>query len=83
MAKPPAGPQVVLDVRHYHAQGREPFGDIMAAVQNLQPGQVFVLLNTFEPFPLYRVMEQMGFQHHAEQTPEGDWRITFWKGTQA
>lgn len=83
MAEPPAGPQVVLDVRHYHAQGREPFGDIVTAVRSLEPGQALVLLNTFEPLPLYRVMEQMGFHHHAEVTPEGDWRITFWQEAEA
>lgn len=75
-----AGPEpLVLDVRHYHAEGREPFGDIMAAVERLQPGQAFVLINTFEPVPLYRVMERKGFRHAAERTPDGDWRITFWR----
>ena len=77
--KPPAGPQVVLDVRHYHQQGREPLSDIMAAVDALRPDQQFVLLNTFEPVPLYRVMERKGFRHHAERLDDGTWRITFWR----
>lgn len=79
MANPPGGPELVLDVRHYHAEGREPFGDIMAAVARLRPGQKLVLLNTFEPLPLYGVMESKGFRHSAEQTPDGNWRITFWQ----
>lgn len=70
---------LVLDVRHYHAEGREPLGDIMAAVERLQPGQALVLINTFEPVPLHRTMERKGLRHAAERTLGGDWRITFWR----
>lgn len=76
---PPEGPQVELDVRHYHAQGREPFGDIMKAVGALQSGEQLVLLNTFEPVPLYKVLAKQGFRHHAEKVREGDYRIIFWR----
>ena len=69
----------MLDVRRYYQVGREPFSDIMAVVDALKPGQQFVLLNTFEPLPLYRVMERRGFAHHAERTADGTWRITFWR----
>lgn len=77
--KPPAGRQVVLDVRPHQRAGREPFSDIMAAVAALKPDQQFVLLNTFEPTPLYRVLGARGFKHYAEQLEPETWRITFWR----
>ncbi|MEX2355476.1 MAG: DUF2249 domain-containing protein [Thermaerobacterales bacterium] len=77
--RPPAGSQLVLDVRPYHREGREPFGDIIATALALEPGQQLVLLNSFEPVPLYRVMKAKGFEHHAAQTEDSTWRITFWR----
>ncbi len=68
---------VDLDVREYHRRGEEPFAAIMEAVNGLEPGDVFVLVNSFEPLPLYRVMEGKGFTHEAEQVAPDEWRITF------
>lgn len=70
---------VDLDVRHYHAEGREPFGDIMAAISNLQSGDRLVLRNTFEPVPLYGVLGGRGFTHEAREAAPNDWLITFTK----
>lgn len=69
--------RVELDVRDYHREGREPFGDIMAVVDSLREDQEFVLINTFEPVPLYRVLGQKGFSPQAEQLGPQHWRITF------
>lgn len=69
--------RVELDVREYHSRGEEPFAAIMAVVESLRDGQEFVLVNTFEPLPLYRVMANGGFRHRAEQVGPGHWRITF------
>jgi uncharacterized protein (DUF2249 family) len=68
---------VTVDVREDISQGREPFEKIMAAVERLQPDQTLLLINCFEPRPLYRVMAQNGFTHWAERTAEGDWKIYF------
>jgi uncharacterized protein (DUF2249 family) len=68
---------VVVDVRDDIANGREPFAKIMAAVASLRPSQSLVLINSFEPVPLYGVLGGQGFSHETERTPEGDWRITF------
>lgn len=70
---------VTLDVREDIRNGVEPFGKIMEAVQNLKAGQRLVLINSFEPKPLYRVLEAEGFAHRAEELENGDWRITFFK----
>ncbi len=68
---------VLLDVREDLDRGDEPFGKIMAAVGALLPGQELVLVNWFEPRPLYDVLARRGFGHAAEQLPDGCWRITF------
>lgn len=72
-----AGKTVELDVRDFHTRGEEPFGAIMAAVDQLGAEDVLVLINSFEPFPLYRVMEGKGFNHATERIAPDHWRITF------
>lgn len=74
-----SGKTVELDVRDYHRRGKEPFAAIMATVGRLEPDDVFVLVNSFEPLPLYRVMEARGFDHRAEQLAPDCWRITFFR----
>lgn len=52
----------------------EPFGDIMAALDDLNADETLLLLNSFEPVPLYSVLEERGFTHDTEQ--DGDtWRV--------
>lgn len=68
---------LVLDVREDIAAGREPFSKIMAAVRSLAPAQPLVLVNSFEPVPLYGVLEQQGFAHQTDRAPDGAWRVTF------
>ncbi len=68
---------LTVDVREDIRAGREPFGRIMAAVDSLSPGQSLVLINTFEPLPLYGVLEKRGFGHATTRTSDGDWQITF------
>jgi len=73
----PSSKIVTVDVREDIRQGREPFEKIMAAVDRLEPGETLLLINSFEPRPLYRVMVRNGFTHRAEQTADGDWNIYF------
>lgn len=68
---------VTVDVREDIRQGREPFAKIMAAVDRLEPDETLLLINSFEPRPLYRVMAQNGFTHWAEQTADGTWKVYF------
>ena len=68
---------VTVDVREDIRAGREPFQKIMAAVDRLQPDETLLLIVSFEPLPLYRVMAQNGFTHWAEQTADGDWKVYF------
>nr|MBO2476101.1 hypothetical protein [Bacillota bacterium] len=70
---------LVLDVREDIRNGNEPFPKIMAAVRNLAPGQALVLINSFEPVPLYQVLGAMGFSHRTEALADDHWRITFYR----
>jgi len=70
---------VELDVRHYHAEGREPITDILEASEALESGDSLVLRNTFEPVPLYNVMRGRGFTHAVRAEAANDWFITFTK----
>ena len=68
---------VVVDVREDLRQGRHPLGRILQAVKALAGGQDMVLLATFEPVPLYKVLALRGFDHEARQLTDGDWEVRF------
>lgn len=70
---------VVLDVREDLRQGREPFHKIMAAAAALAPGQELVIISSFEPRPLYKVLGGQGFAYRAEENEDGAWRVTFYR----
>lgn len=66
-----------LDVRPFHERGEEPFEAIMAAIASLAPDQEFLLVNSFEPVPLYRVMDKRGFAHETTEISADEWHIVF------
>lgn len=68
---------VDLDVRPILIAGGEPFGEIMAAVEGLQPGQGLRLLASFKPVPLFAVMAKRGFDHTERDIGDGDWEVLF------
>jgi uncharacterized protein (DUF2249 family) len=70
---------VTLDVRAYHERGEEPFAAIMEAARDVKVGEHFILINSFEPVPLYGVLGQAGFQYQTEQISPEEWRIDFEK----
>ena len=67
----------ILDVRDDQAKGSDPFERIMAAITELQAGQDLLLINSFEPLPLYKVMEKKGFRHESRLREPGVWEIRF------
>jgi uncharacterized protein (DUF2249 family) len=71
------GTQRVVDVREDILRGQEPFDRIMGAVANLDDDEELVIVNVFEPVPLYSVLGERGFSHETARTPEGDWCVTF------
>ena len=68
---------LTVDVREDIRQGKEPCEKIMAAAARLEPGDTLLLINSFEPLPLYNAMEQKGFSHRTERTGDGNWKIYF------
>lgn len=66
-----------LDIRPILRNGGEPFGAIMAAVGQLEPGQRLKLLATFRPDPLMPVMQARGFGFDAVPLENGDWEVLF------
>ncbi len=53
----------VLDVRPLLEAGRDPIDAIKAVVQILGEGEVFLLLNSFDPLPLYVALSKRGLKH--------------------
>lgn len=51
-----------FDVRAMLAEGNDPLKQIQQKVKSLQPGQVLVIVNNFEPVPLIKLLERQGFQ---------------------
>jgi uncharacterized protein (DUF2249 family) len=72
-----------VDVRPILRAGGEPFGEIMAAVAKLQPGQGLRLLATFKPTPLFQVLGSKGFSYQAQEIEGGDWEVLFAPGATA
>lgn len=57
----------------------EPFQNIMAALDELSTNESLLLINSFEPEPLYNVLENRGFAYEtANPTPE-EWHIKITK----
>ena len=66
-----------VDVRPILRAGREPFSDIMSALERLEPGQGLRLYATFKPVPLFAVMADRGFTHSAQALDDGEWEVLF------
>ncbi|MFP4591713.1 MAG: DUF2249 domain-containing protein [Halobacteriales archaeon] len=63
---------VELDAREIDG---EPFSDIMAAIDRLDEGTELLLINSFEPAPLYDVLEARGFSHEAHRPAPDVWHV--------
>ncbi len=61
-----------LDVREIDG---EPFGDIMQALKELPSDERLVLVNSFEPVPLYDVLARRGFTHETTRVTDDEYRI--------
>ncbi len=63
--------RIKLDVREDIKSGADPFKKIMEAVNKLKDGEALDLINSFEPFPLYSVLKNKGFEHITDKVAEG------------
>ena len=53
----------------------EPFGAIMDALADLDDEERLVLHNSFEPEPLYEVLEQRGFAYETTHPEPDVWHV--------
>lgn len=71
---PPVG--LTLDVRKTLQQGHDPFKEIMAAAETLPLNQSLLIVNTFEPIPLYALLRKKGYAYYTCQ-PETNLVYTY------
>jgi len=72
MSLDPADIDERLDVRDVDG---EPFGVIVSALDELTDDETLLLVNSFEPEPLYDVLEDRGFTYEATNPEQGLWHI--------
>lgn len=63
---------IVVDAREID----QPFGEITTALGDLAEGERLVLINSFEPEPLYDVLERQGFTYETTRAGPDEWRVT-------
>lgn len=61
-----------LDVREIDG---EPFADIMSALERLPDDESLLLINSFEPEPLYSVLQQRGFEYETTNPKPDVWYV--------
>ena len=61
-----------LDVREIDG---EPFGNIMAALEELSADESLLLINSFEPEPLYDVLEDRGYEYETTNPSPDEWQV--------
>ncbi|MDY7081256.1 MAG: DUF2249 domain-containing protein [Halobacteria archaeon] len=61
-----------LDVREIDG---EPFDDIMQALDDLGADESLLLINSFEPEPLYDVLENRGFKYETANPEPDVWHV--------
>lgn len=54
----------------------EPFDAITTALEELSPEQSLLLINSFEPEPLYDVLERRGFTYETTHPEPDVWHVT-------
>ena len=52
----------------------EPFGHIVDALEELDESETLLLINSFEPEPLYGVLDRRGFAHETERVDD-EWHV--------
>ncbi|MFB6295648.1 MAG: DUF2249 domain-containing protein [Halobacteriales archaeon] len=53
----------------------EPFSEIMETLEALGGDDSLLLINSFEPEPLYDVLEQRGFTYETTRIGSDEWRV--------
>ncbi len=70
--------KITLDVRQDIKSGSDPLKKIMGVQKRLAKDEVLLLINSFEPIPLYTVMSRKGFNHLTEKK-DGIFYVYFYR----
>ena len=62
----------VLDAREVDG---EPFSPIMDELDALEADETFLLINSFEPEPLYNILKQRGFSYEPTEVEPDEWHV--------
>lgn len=65
-----------VDVRH--VQGNF-FPGLQRRAMTLKAGEGIEVIQTFEPYPLYKEMEMLGYIHHTEKLAENEFHVWFYR----
>lgn len=63
-----------VDVRHIQGSF---FEGLKKRAEALEVGEGLHIIQTFEPHPLYAVMEGLGYEHHTERRSEAEFHVWF------
>lgn len=72
MAAQESDHDTTLDVREIDG---EPFGAIMSALEGLGNTETLLLVNSFEPVPLYDVLSSRGFDHETTEISDDEYHV--------
>lgn len=67
-----ASAENTLDVRTIDGQ---PYGAVMEALAALDTDETLLLINSFEPEPLYQVLENRGFEYSVSAVADDEWHV--------
>lgn len=67
-----------LDVRPIIEAGKDPFNIIMNEIKKIKNDGVLLIINSFEPVPLYSVLGKKGFDHYTENE-HGVYKVYFYR----
>lgn len=69
--------EIVLDVRGLEPP--EPLVRVMDALESLPPGDRLRMVHNREPFPLYGILQEDGYQYRTETFADGRFEIVIWR----
>lgn len=69
---------ITFDVRPILDSGKDPLKDILSKAKNLNLGETLLIINSFEPIPLYSLLEKKGFIYWTEKVND-TFKVYFYK----
>ncbi len=67
---------MTVDVRKLHGNF---FPGLRKKAASLEAGEGLEIIQTFEPYPLYDALGELGFEYHTEQRGENEYHVWFYR----